>query len=84
MEPCACQSSSAFHVGPNAPHRASDSSLSFRSFELLARPVRRHQIFRVDELARDDEQRVATRNIESIEYSVSTAFAQYGTPFLRR
>jgi hypothetical protein len=29
-EPCAYRCSNAFHVGPNAPHTASDSSLSVR------------------------------------------------------
>src|SRR4030095_6060293 len=41
--------------------------LSVLTLELLARPIRRQQIFSVDELARDYEQRIAAGNIKTVE-----------------
>ena len=84
-EPCADQSSRALHgFLTRRTGRRIPAGCSVLSLELLARPIRRHQILRVDELAGDDEQRVAARYIESIEVLGQTAFAPYGTPFLRR
>ena len=45
------------------------------AFELLARPIRRREVLRVDDFGGDHEQRVAAGNIESVEVSVNTASA---------